>query len=117
MDACYYKTPLGSGFLPAGMDSITVPLSQDPSQGVDRVVLQEDITGGQYLVSYTVEVLVGGAWTPFSQGVTVGSKRIDIVKAAAAGATALRFTVTEAFAPGHVGVTITALSGTGCATS
>ncbi len=116
IESCYYKTPLGSGFLAAGEETVTIPL-QDPSGlGVDRVVLQEDITGGQFLISYTVEVQVGGAWGAFSQGVTVGSKRIDVAKAAVPGATAIRLTVTEAFSPGHVGVSVIALSGEGCAT-
>ena len=114
IDACYRKQPLGRGFLAPGEASTTLAIAWGE---VDRVVLQEDQTGGQYVISYTVEAAVGGVWQPFSSGVTVGSKRIDVPKGGAvAGATALRLTVTEAFAPGHAGVQIEALSGEGCAT-
>ena len=44
----------------------------------------------------TVEAKVGGSWVPFSQGVTVGAKRIDVAEKALT-ASALRFSVTEGF--------------------
>jgi hypothetical protein len=84
---------------------------------VDRIVLQEDQTGGQFVVTYTAEVqaAAGGPWAPFSGGTTIGSKRIDVAPAPVA-AVALRFTVTAAFSPGHAGVKVDVLSGDGCAT-
>ena len=114
--ACYGKAPLAAGALAAGGYSVTLPLPAGAAP--DRVVLQEDIAGGQYLVSYVVEALVGGAWQGFSRGVTIGSKRIDVLAGGAlAGATAVRLNVTEAYAPGHAGVTLAVLGGAGCATA
>ena len=113
--SCYGKAPLAAGALAAGAYSLTLPLPAGAAP--DRVVLQETLTGGQFLVAYAIEAQVGGAWQPFSKGVTVGSKRIDVLGAAVAGATALRLNVTEAYAPGHAGVTLAVLDGAGCATA
>ena len=111
--SCYGGTPVADGFLPAGAASAVIALP--PGASVDRVVLMEDQTAGQFTIAYTVEAQVAGAWAPFSSGVTIGSKRIDVAGAPVAAA-ALRFTVTAAFAPGHAGVRVDALSGDGCAT-
>ena len=58
----------------------------------------------------------GGAWTLFSSGTTIGSKRIDVA-ANATAASAMRFTVTSAFAPGHRGVAVSVFTAAGCATA
>ncbi len=47
-------------------------------------------------IRYTVEAKVGGSWVPFSTGVTIGAKRIDVAQQAVT-ASAMRFTVTEGF--------------------
>ena len=113
--ACYKKAPLASATLAAGVDSAVLALPAGAA--VDRVVMQEDQAGGQNVWSYTVEAQAsaGGPWAPFSAGTTIGSKRIDVAPAPV-GAAALRFTITAAFAPGHAGVRVDALSGDGCAT-
>ena len=65
---------------------------------VDRVVVQEDIGLGQRIRAYTVEVMgAGGAWQPFSEGHSVGHKRIDL--GTPVNATRLRLTVTAFIAP------------------
>ena len=112
--ACYGGTPVASLFLAPGTDSLT--LQTPPGVLVDRVVMKEDLTGGQMVVSYLVEVEVGGSWSTFSSGVTIGSKRID-VGVAHAGVTGIRLTINEAYEPGHAGVTLQAFSGSGCATN
>ena len=109
--ACYGKAPAGSGSLAVGSNSLTFAVSAD----IDRVVLQENQTGGQYVVAFTLEVQVGSTWSLFTQGVTIGSKRISVAQAAVAGASAVRLNITEAFEPGHAGVTAAAFSGDGCA--
>lgn len=43
-----------------------------------------------------VEAKVGGSWVPFSEGVTVGAKRIDVAQKAVT-TSALRFSVAEGF--------------------
>ena len=111
---CYKKAPLASASLAAGAASVTLPLPAGAQP--DRVVLREDQTGGQFVITYTVEVQAGGgAWAPFSAGTTIGSNRIDVA-AAPVAATALRLTIVSAFSPGHAGVHIDVLDGAGCAT-
>ena len=106
-----YGTPVAAGALPAGASSFSVPVAA----GVifDRVELTEDQSLGQLIVAYTVEALVGGAYQPFSAGVTVG-KRIDIAAAPVAGATAIRVTVTQAYAQ-PTALALRAFAPTGCA--
>lgn len=93
--ACY-GTPVAAGALPAGASSFSVAVPAGAT--FDRVMLEEDQTAGQLIIAYTVEALVGGAYQPFSAGVTIGTKRIDVAAAAVAGATAVRVTVTQAYA-------------------
>ena len=93
--ACY-GTPVAAGALPAGASSFSVAVPAGAT--FDRVLLEEDQTAGQLIVAYTVEAIVGGSPQPFSAGVTIGSKRIDVAAAAVAGATAVRVTVTQAYA-------------------
>ena len=106
-----YGTPVAAGALPAGASAFTVPV---PAGAVfDRVELLEDQSRGQLIVAYTVEALVGGAYQPFSAGVTVG-KRIDIAAAPVTGATAIRVTVTQAYAQ-PTALSLRAFSPAGCA--
>ena len=90
-----YGSPVASGSLAHGQTSFILPL---PAGGgtIDRVLLQEDQTHGQLIASYTVDVMVLGAWLPFSSGVSVGKKRIDI--GARVVATMVRVSVAEAWA-------------------
>ena len=64
---------------------------------VDRVVIQEDIALGQRVRAYTVEASAGGVWTTFSQGTSIGHKRIDVRKPA--NISALRLTIVAAAGP------------------
>ena len=90
-----YGSPLAVNSLLYGQTSFIISL---PSSGaiIDRIMLQEDQSRGQFIVSYVVEAQVRGAWQPFSSGVSVGQKRIDI--GAAVLATSVRVSVTEAWA-------------------
>lgn len=82
---------------------------------VDRVMLQEDQTQGQFVIAHKLEALVNGVWQPFFDGVTVGSKRIAISPGGAVKATSIRFTVVSAFAPGAQSVAVSVFSPDGCA--
>ena len=116
IDGCYKKTPLASASLAAGAASVV--LSLPGGAAPDRIVMREDQTGGQFVIDYIAEVqaTVGGAWTTFSKGTTIGSKRIDVATAPMPAA-ALRLTILSAFSPGHAGVEIDVLDGQGCATA
>jgi len=54
--------------------------------GVDRVMLQEDLSKGQRIRAYNVEIKVNGSspWINFSSGTSVGHKRIDIIESGTA---------------------------------
>ena len=87
-----YGSPVGTGALALGATTVEVTLAKATS--IDRVRMEEDQTKGQLIISYRVEAKVGGSWVPFSSGVTIGAKRIDVA-AKAVVTTALRFSVTE----------------------
>jgi alpha-L-fucosidase len=90
-----YGAPVAVGGLLYGETSLTISLPPGGSL-IDRVMLQEDQTRGQFIVSYVVQVHAGGSWQPFSSGVSVGQKRIDIGTPVLAAA--VRVSVTEAWA-------------------
>lgn len=108
-----YGTPLATGTLAAGAQSVVVPIAGGAM--VDRVMLQEDQTQGQFVIAHKLEALVNGVWQPFFDGVTVGSKRIAISPGGAVKATSIRFTVVSAFAPGAQSVAVSVFSPDGCA--
>ena len=111
--ACY-GSPLVRGSLPTGATSLTLALPAGAT--FDRVALEEDQSAGQLIISYTVEyqAAAGGAWTPFSAGVTVGAKRIDLGAAAVSGAAAVRVTVTQGYAT-PTGLMLSVFAPDGCA--
>ena len=109
-----YGAPVATGALTPAATTVTVAL---PAGSVDRVALSEDITGGQFVIAYEVDAMVGGAWVPFSKGTTIGAKKIDVAPGGAAAATALRLTIVAAFAPGAPAVGVEVFSGAGCDTS
>ena len=43
---------------------------------VNVLMIQEDITRGQRVESFTAEALVGGVWKPLAEGTTIGYKRM-----------------------------------------
>lgn len=50
--------------------------------------MEEDQSKGQLIVAYSVELEVEGHFVPFSNGYTVGKKRIDLVDVAMKNVTA-----------------------------
>lgn len=89
--ACY-GAPLAAVVPPLGATSAVLPLGSSPVS-VDRVMLQEDLALGQRVYGYAVEYDAGdGAWRPFSAGLSVGNKRIDVL-AAPVAATRVRVTL------------------------
>lgn len=113
--ACY-GAPVATGALPAGATSFTLTLPGGTAGTViDRVRMEEDQSTGQMIYSYTVEVLAAGAadWAPFSSGVSIGAKRIDIAPGGPVAATALRFSITADWGPSP-GVVLSAFMPDGC---
>jgi alpha-L-fucosidase len=114
INSCY-STSLGDASLPSGSNVAVIDLGSNP-QTVDRVMMMEDQTNGQKVISYTTEYLSdGGEWLPFSDGVTIGSKRIDIV-AKAVTTTSIRLTITSAYSS-NLDVSISVFSPDGCVVS
>ena len=111
---------MAKGSLPSGKSTFILSLSGVANAGdagatIDRVRMEEDQTAGQLIASYTVEAMVAGAWQPFSQGITVGAKRIDVRARGPVTATALRFTAVSGFGV-PTGLTLFAFGPSGCAT-
>ena len=50
----------------------------DQPTTIDRVVIQEDITGGEQVEVYSLEVLKDGTWKEVEQGTCIGHKRIVV---------------------------------------
>ena len=49
-------------------------------QTFDHVVIREDLTGGQTISTYVVEVFRSGRWEGLCSGLTVGPQRIHRVE-------------------------------------
>jgi alpha-L-fucosidase len=93
-----FGSPIASAPLPRGQLSLTLPLPGGSSgSAVDRVRLREDQSAGQLIRSYTVDIqrAAGGPFSPFSEGTSVGSGKVDVV-ATPVTAVALRVTVDSA---------------------
>ena len=89
-----YGTPVAAAGWALGSSVVL----EVPGGGVeiDRVAVMEDISRGQRITEYTVEVQgrKGGDWLPFSVGTAVGHKRIDVV-APGGAAVAVRVTISD----------------------
>lgn len=87
-----YGAPLASVAPPAGATSAVLTLGAS-AVSVDRVMLQEDLTAGQRVYGYAVDFDAGdGVWQPFSAGLSIGNKRIDVL-GAPVSATRVRVTL------------------------
>lgn len=108
-----YGAPVARATPAPGATSVTLSLGA-AAVAVDRVAMQEDLSQSQRVAGYKVEYLAadGATWLAFSAGVTIGSKRIDLL-AAPVSTTALRLTVLEAFAPPQLS-SFAAFSPDGC---
>jgi hypothetical protein len=101
--ACY-GSPLASATPGASLVS-TLALSSAGGAPVlvDRVMLREDLAGGQNVNGYLVEwqdSTSGSQWQPFGNGTTVGNKKIHIRSQGGVNATSLRLTLApSAFPP------------------
>ncbi|HEU5220358.1 MAG TPA: alpha-L-fucosidase [Gemmatimonadales bacterium] len=54
----------------------SVMLTMAQARPLDHIVLEEDLRGGQRILSYRLEGRVGGAWRSLGGGTSVGHKRI-----------------------------------------
>ena len=86
-------------------NAIAAALAQGQATAVDRVVLQEDQSGGQAVLKYVVEANdgMGGTFRQVAAGSSIGNKRIHLL-GADVNATMFRRTITEA---ARLDVTIT----------
>ena len=113
-----YGSPLATGSIPQKSNTVTVSLpGGNAGSIIDRVAMVEDQTTGQNVINYLVQYTPVGSsnWQTFSQGTTIGSKRIDIISAPVT-ATSIRLTITSAYS-NNLPVTISAFSPDGCATN
>eukprot|EP00038_Savillea_parva_P024194 m.43322 g.43322 ORF g.43322 m.43322 type:complete len:467 (+) comp6390_c0_seq1:26-1426(+) len=90
-----YGTPVASA--PWTMTStleLDVPATAGP---IDRVTVQEDLSRGQRIMAFSVEVQVTGstAWQPFATGSAVGNKRIALASSAVSHVAKFRLTVSD----------------------
>ena len=107
-----YGTPLARTIPQPGATSVILSLGST-TVVVDRVAMQEDLSYSQLVNGYTVEYLASnGSWTLFSSGITIGSKRIDVI-ATPVSTTELRLTIDASFASPHLS-SFAAFSPTGC---
>ena len=115
--ACYGKPPAATGVLAGGARTLTLTLPAAGGGGaVDRVVLGEDLSGGELVRGFTLEVESGGAWTVVESKQQVGHKRITLLPGVARGvtATAIRINVSKTLNDLPPSLTMTAVGGDGC---
>ena len=112
--ACYGKAPVAAATMSGG--TRTVMLSTGGAV-VDRVVLTEDIAGGELVRGFTIELLSpGGTWSLAVTKQSVGHKRIALLPSGGAAATAIRVNVTATLDGLPPALNFTAFTGQGCAT-
>lgn len=91
-----YGTPLAS-VVPGEALVTVLPLVAPGGApiAVDRVMMRENLSGGQNVASYLVEYQNGeaGAWVPFGNATTIGNKKIHVREGGSVNATALRLTL------------------------
>ena len=92
-----YGNPVARVSPPVGELVVLLNIA-DVSVTVDRISIAEDQTFGQLVSAYVVEFTNGsGSWAPFSSGMSIGNKRIDVYGNGTIAATALRLTVKSTF--------------------
>ncbi len=80
----------------AGSHSVQCELDAARATGSDVLLLQEDLTEGQKVASFRVEVSATSApWTVLAEGTTIGQKRLLRVPPLAEGVSTVRLTITS----------------------
>jgi hypothetical protein len=103
-----YGNPVATMSGPAGATTLTLqplnPSSPSAPVSVDRVMIREDQSFGQAVLSYRVDyqASAGGAWQNFSSGRVIGNKRIDVLSGGPVSAVALRLTLTSTADTTHI---------------
>ena len=87
----------GAVLRPAPSASVSVQVNASVS--VDRIVIEEDQSGGQAIRKYSVQALIGGEYRTVSSGTSVGNKKIDLLREDVAGATEFRLNILESASP------------------
>lgn len=78
--------------LPVASSRATQPASVPTSVAIDRVILMEDLSGGERVHEYVLEGRVSGQWRELHRGSAIGHKKIDRFDAATVDAVRLRVT-------------------------
>lgn len=58
-------------------EGMALELSWEKPARVEMVLLEEDISNGQRVAKYRLEVKEGGVWRPLVEGSTIGRKRVE----------------------------------------
>ena len=98
--SCYGAAPISQiGPVTATLGQPVVLQLPGKAAAINRVVLQEDQSGGQAILKYLVEANDGeaGAFRQVSSGTSIGNKKIDLFTSAEiTNATAFRLTILDA---------------------
>ena len=78
----------------------TLRLQFDTEQTVNSVTIEEDLTSGQRIRAYRIELLRDGKWHPVAEGKSIGRKRIQPFKPVTTAA--LRLKILESTAMPHI---------------
>ncbi len=93
---------LGSSWSPsAGATTGTLELTLRKASAFDRIRLGENITRGQHVQQFAVDVWTGTAWTTVATGTTIGYARILLLPAPVT-ADRIRFRVVQSRATPHL---------------
>lgn len=97
-----YGSPVGVTTTDSSRGSVVTLNLEQPTK-IDRVSIGEDLSFGQLVRAYSVRVRerAGAAWQPFSEGTSVGNKKIDI-SAKAMVVQALQLNVTHSIGVPHI---------------
>ncbi len=97
-----YGSPVGVAASDVEGGAVFTLTLQHPTT-IDRVSIGEDLSFGQLVRAYTVSAResAGAAWRPFSEGTSVGNKKIDIL-AKPMVVQALQLNVTQAVGVPHI---------------
>ena len=97
-----YGTPVAMEHPTPGATIIELDFPGKQPALIDRIMMTEDLSYGQNVNGYTVEWLdaSGLSWNAFSNGITIGNKRIDL--GTAVNTTAVRLTVVSSLDTPHI---------------
>eukprot|EP00456_Euglypha_rotunda_P008792 TRINITY_DN11805_c0_g1_i2.p1 TRINITY_DN11805_c0_g1~~TRINITY_DN11805_c0_g1_i2.p1 ORF type:complete len:137 (+),score=11.39 TRINITY_DN11805_c0_g1_i2:128-538(+) len=75
LQSCY-GTPIDATY---GSKVVTLTLSLPSSVAINQFVLQEDQSGGQRVLAFTISVMQTGSWQQVYSGNSIGNKHIALL--------------------------------------